>query len=77
MDQVRPQLPFCSNFYACKLLEILYLFVSQQSVNLKQMVMLTQKREHLEGTILTVAIHEAYNQRRKAWGVKATCGHVN
>ena len=46
MDQLRPQLPFCSNFSGCKLLEILYLFVSQQSVNLREMVMVTQKSEH-------------------------------
>ena len=47
MDQLRLQLPFCSNFYDCKLLEMLYLFVSQQSVNLKYLVMLTDKTEHL------------------------------
>jgi hypothetical protein len=46
MDQVRPQLPFCSKFYDCKLLQMLYLFVSQQSVNLKAWVMLTDKTEH-------------------------------
>ena len=47
MDQVRPQLPFCSKFYDCKLLEMLYLFVSQQSVNLREAVMLTDKIGHL------------------------------
>ena len=47
MDQLRPQLPFCSKFYDCKLLEMLYLFVSQQSVIMKELVMLTDKTEHL------------------------------
>ena len=46
MDQLRPQLPFCSKFYDCKLLEMLYLFVSQQSVIMKELVMLTDKTEH-------------------------------
>ena len=46
MDQLRTQLPFCSNFYDCKLLEMLYLFVSQQSVILRELVMLTDKTEH-------------------------------
>ena len=68
MDQVRPQLPFCSKFYDCKLLQMLYLFVSQQSVNLKAWVMLTDKTEHLaENTQLDSEVREAYNQRRKAW----------
>ena len=47
MDQLRPQLPFCSKFYDCKLLQMLYLFVSQQSVILKAWVMLTDKTGHL------------------------------
>jgi hypothetical protein len=46
MDQLRCQLPFCSKFYDCKLLEMLYLFVSQQSVILKDRVMLTDKTGH-------------------------------
>ena len=46
MDQLRPQLPFCSKYYDCKLLEMLYLFVSQQSVILKDRVMLTDKTGH-------------------------------
>ena len=46
MDQLRPRLPFCSIFYDCKLLEMLYLFVSQQSVNLRGWVMLTDKSGH-------------------------------
>jgi hypothetical protein len=46
MDQLRPQLPFCSKYYDCKLLEILYLIVSQQSVNLMGRVTLTDKTEH-------------------------------
>jgi hypothetical protein len=56
MDQLRPQLPFCSKFYGCKLLEILYLFVSQQSVNLSELVMLTDKTEHFFLLRLRMAI---------------------
>ena len=55
MDQLRPRLPFCSIFYDCKLLEMLYLFVSQQSVNLKALVMLTDKSGHFGGRRLDVA----------------------
>ena len=46
MDQLRRRLPFCSIFYSCKSMKILYLFISQQSVILKQAVMVTQKTRH-------------------------------
>lgn len=56
MDQVRPQLPFCSNFYGCKSLQMLYLFISQQSVNLRQMVMLTDKIGHFRDICLSLML---------------------
>ena len=46
MDKLRSRLPFCLDFVGCKLLNLLYLFVSLDSVILKDLVMLTDKTRH-------------------------------
>jgi len=46
MEEVRSRLPFCLDFIGCKLLNLLYLFASRDSVILKETVMLTDKIEH-------------------------------
>ena len=46
MDELLYRLPFFFHFFACKLLETLYLIVSLRSVDLKCTVMMTDKTRH-------------------------------
>ena len=74
MVQYRPQLPFFYAFFAHKFLKMLYLNESQESVDLIDGVMLTDKTEHPNGKQfhfwdwlagLTGAACETYKQRDK------------
>ena len=46
MDELLYRLPFFFDFFACKLLEMLYLIVSLKSVDLKCNVIMTDKTRH-------------------------------
>jgi hypothetical protein len=46
MDQLRSRLPIRFNFYVCKFLYLLYLFVPLRSVFLNPLVIMTEKTGH-------------------------------
>ena len=66
MDQLRSQLPFCSKFYGCKFLEMLYLFVSPICQS-ERMVMLTEKTDSLCIAIANCRLPIAMSERFLCW----------
>ena len=63
MDKLRSRLLFCLDFIGCKLLNLLYLFLSLDSVILKETVMLTDKTRHSLGVLCPARL---WPKRRQA-----------
>ncbi len=71
MEQSTLQVAFLFRFYGCKSLYLLYLFVPQESVDLKESVSVTEQTRQPVARAshfcnLTVAAYEAYKHRLKS-----------